>query len=312
MVPDILILLGTYNGERYLPDQLQSIERQTITSWRLLACDDGSSDRSRDQLERFRSKHPDQVEILDLPASGSAAANFFRLLRAAPPARCVVFCDQDDVWAEGKLQRLLERYDALERQVGPDKPCLVHSDLTVVNADLEPVAASFSAEIGVKPESISFGSLLVENAIPGCSMLVNRPLVELFRLYQGSLDRALMHDWWLALIAFSMGTIAYVPDQLVMYRQHDSNAAGSVKRRGLRFATRKLLTTPRKERLATSAQAKLFLEVYGDRLPPTAFAQVSTCARLPDMGKWSRIEACLRLGILKQGVARRIYQFITI
>jgi glycosyltransferase involved in cell wall biosynthesis len=309
---EVLILLATFNGARYLPDQLESIDRQTFTNWRLLASDDGSSDETIVELERFRSTHPDRVELLNLSPSGSARSNFFRLLRRAPAARYIAFCDQDDVWVDQKLKRLVSACADLERAVGADTPCMVYSDLAVVSSDLRPIAQSFVSEIAVDPATMSFGSTLVENSIPGCSMLVNHSLVEEFRRYDGELSQARMHDWWLALMAFSIGSVSFIPEQLVLYRQHSRNSAGSVRRRAFAYAFRKVFRSGREEAVANVRQAQLFLKAYGSKLPNDKLAQLSAFSQFEDLGKVARISTCLRLGILKQGTSRRLYQLIKI
>lgn len=311
MHADVLIILATFNGGQYLPDQLASIERQTFASWRLLVSDDGSSDETLNELRLFRSKHPERVELLDLPPSGSARSNFLRLLRAAPQSRYVALCDQDDVWIDEKLELLVASCEKLERDVGTEMPCLVFSDLAVVDRDLKPIGKSFLGAIASNPARISFGSTLVENSIPGCSMLFNHSLSREFGRYKGELEEVRMHDWWLALIAFSMGAVSFVPERLVLYRQHANNSAGSVKRHGFIFAFRKLLSG-RGELSANVDQAKLFYKAHGSTLPHDKYAQVAAFSRLGEMGKLSRMATCLRLGILKQTIGRRIYQLIKI
>jgi glycosyltransferase involved in cell wall biosynthesis len=310
--PEVLILLATFNGEKYLSDQLTSIERQTHRHWRIFASDDGSTDATPARLEAFRSRHADRVAIWEGPVAGSAKGNFFGLLHAAPPARYVAFSDQDDVWVDDKLDRLVAACQRLERRVGPGVPCAVFSDLRVVDETLQVRATSFCREINSRPERVSFGSLLVENAIPGCSMLVNSALANEFRSYRGPLEDARMHDWWLALLAAGMGAISFVPDQLVLYRQHSQNAAGSVHRRGVAFAWAKLLRGDRGDIRASIQQAKLLLAAHGSHFPTPTFRQLSAFAELDRTSKMRRVLVCLRHRILKQTADRRIYQLMRI
>ena len=310
--PEVLILLATFNGEKYLSEQLASIERQTHGHWRILASDDGSTDTTPAQLEAFRSRHAGRVTLLAGPAARSAKGNFFKLLHASPPAQYVAFSDQDDVWVDNKLDRLVAACQRLERRVGPDVPCAVFSDLRVVDETLQVQAASFFREINSRPDRVSFGSLLVENAIPGCSMLVNSALADEFRSYRGALEGARMHDWWLTLLAAGMGATAFVPDQLVLYRQHSQNAAGSVHRRGVAFALAKLFHGDRDDARASIGQAKLLLAAHGSHFPTATFRQLSACAELDRTRKLRRVLVCLRHRILKETTARRIYQLMRI
>lgn len=310
--PEVLILLATFNGEKYLSDQLASIERQTHRHWRVLASDDGSTDTTLARLQEFRSRNVGRVEVLEGPLARSAKGNFFKLLHAATPAQYVAFSDQDDVWVENKLERLVAACQRLEQRVGPSVPCAVFSDLRVVDEMLEVRAASFFREINSRPDRVSFRSLLVENAIPGCSMLVNSALANEFRSFRGALDDARMHDWWLALLATGMGAIAFVPDQLVLYRQHSQNAAGSVHRRGVAFVWAKLLHGDRGDTRASIRQAKLLLAAHGSHFPTSTFRQLSAFAELDRVSKMRRVLVCLRHRILKETTDRRIYQLIRI
>ncbi|KUM10273.1 MULTISPECIES: glycosyltransferase family 2 protein [Mycobacteriaceae] len=310
--PQVLILLATFNGDRYLPEQLTSVERQTYTSWSMLISDDGSTDATPQLLEDFRVRHADRVAILKGSGPRSAKGNFFRLLREAPSVPYVAFCDQDDVWMETKLEELVAACAKLERQLDPGAPCAVFSDLRVVDEDLRLQAPSFFRQTNARPDRISFGSLLVENAIPGCSMLVNQALVREFRRFRGDLEDARMHDWWLSLLAAGLGALAFVPDQLVLYRQHARNAAGSVHRTGIAFAWAKLVHGDRSDAKASIAQAVLLLAAHGSRFPEQSRRQLSAFAALGGSSKLRRVFVCLRHRILKETVDRRIYQLMRI
>ena len=310
--PEVLILLATFNGARYLPEQLASVERQTYPRWNMLVSDDGSTDTTPQLLEDFRARHADRVAILKGSGPHSAKGNFFRLLREAPAVPYVAFCDQDDVWMETKLDELVAACQRLEGQLTPGTPCAVFSDLRVVDEDLRLQAPSFFRQTNARPDRISFGSLLVENAIPGCSMLINQALVREFRSFPGDLKDARMHDWWLSLLAAGLGALAFVPAQLVLYRQHSRNAAGSVHRTGLAFAWAKLVHGDRNDIKASIAQARLLLAAHGSRLPEQTRRRLSAFASLVGSSKLHRVFVCLRHRILKETVDRRIYQLMRI
>jgi glycosyltransferase involved in cell wall biosynthesis len=309
MTTNIVILLATFNGDEFLVDQLNSIESQSLDSWRMFVSDDGSSDRTPAIVADFQSRHPDRVTVMMGPPSGSPKANFERLLRHAPEGDYYLLCDQDDVWRTDKLQLLTEACATLD---DARTPCLVYSDLRVVDAALATINESFLDEIAADPARVTFGSLLVENSIPGCSMLFNKALLDRFRSHTGSLDDAQMHDWWLALIAFSLGKVQFVPEKLVLYRQHSHNSAGSVRRRGWRFYYRKLFSADSNAPGAAVRQANSFLKAYGRSLERRNLDQLVAFSNIESANKISRIAICLRHGILKQSALRRLYQLIRI
>ncbi len=282
------ILLATFNGERFLAAQLDSIIGQTYDDWRILVRDDGSADATRDILQSYAAAHPERIFIVEDDDRGlGARGNFARLMQCSD-ARYVMFCDQDDVWLPNKIARLLDAIRELEREHGGDIPLLVHSDLEVVGADCEELHPSFFAYQGIEP---SYGRcvnrLLVQNVVTGCASLFNRNLLE--RALPIPADAA-VHDWWLALVAASFGRIAPVREATVLYRQHGDNAIGA---RPLRFWAMLLrgIRSPgtsimrgRNAVLATHRQAHAFLQQYREQLSDGVRKTVVSFTSLPQQG----------------------------
>ena len=305
----VVVLLATFEGSPYLGEQLESIAGQSHTRWRLLVADDGSRDNTLEIVRKFSERHPNQVRIVAEGPVGSPRDNFFRLLRMAPPAPYVAFCDQDDVWAPDKLEILVRQCQRLET-LHPDEPCLVYSDLQVVDANLGILNPSFLNQIGASPGEISYKTLLAENAIPGCAMLFNASLANVYVATKSDPVDAIMHDWWMALLASAVGHVSYVPAPLVNYRQHAANTLGTVERSGLLFALSKLFRGDRSAGLRTYVQAAAFVGAYGDLLAPTIGEDIRTFASLADVNKIERIRLLLTHQTLKQTPLRRVYQLL--
>jgi glycosyltransferase involved in cell wall biosynthesis len=225
--PLVDILLATYNGAAYLAPQLDSLLAQTHGAFRLLVSDDGSSDDTVAILRRYESAFDGRMVLLptDVP-SGGVMGNFGRLMQASAQdgrAAYIAFCDQDDVWQPEKTLRLLSAVQALEAAHGASAPCLAHSDLVVVDRDLQVLSSSFAAYQRIEPADITPLTLLSVNQVTGCATLINRALLQLaLPLPQA----AVMHDWWLALVAGS-GARRYLPEPLMLYRQHGRNQIGA-------------------------------------------------------------------------------------
>ncbi len=312
----IEIALVTFDAGPYLQPQLDSIAAQTHRCWRLHVADDGSTDATPLVLRRFADAHPGQVIIHEFDAPvRSPKGNVIRLLTRLPAdVRYVALCDQDDVWYEHKLAELLRACREAEVRTGPGVPCLAHSDLAVTDDRLRVVAPSFARQVRVDPARVRFGQLLVENSIPGCSMLFNGALLTVFQARPVDPEDVIMHDWWLALLGWGCGTVRFVPAALMAYRQHGTNAAGSVHRSGPRFVLRKLAELPRAP--ATLArcrrQAVALRELCWAELTPTSRVILDEFCALPQLGRGRRILVCLRRGIVKQTVPRRLQQLLTI
>lgn len=305
----VCILLAVYNGEAYLREQLASIEAQTA-EWTMIAADDGSTDRSLSILEEFAERHECRVRIVSGPQTGRPQDNFFELLKLVDHAAYVALCDQDDLWRSDKLEVLRRECGELEQRVGSGRPCLVYSDLSVVDQNDRLVADSFWAQTRVSPLKATFGSVLVENISPGCAMLLNPAMVSKFKEFSGELQSVIMHDWWLMLISQALGASSYVDEQLVRYRQHAANAAGTADRSGLVHVREKILQSRRPENTRTSQQARLFAIAYGSDLDRRHLQQVRAMSTVSEYSKPRRIYAYIRYGLLKQGLDRRVFQFL--
>ena len=141
----IIILLASYNGEKYLADQIRSIQGQTISNWTLLVRDDGSQDNTRDVLHKFAGKDTRIRYVNDQLGCLGTTRNFGALMRVAlaEGADAVFFSDQDDIWLPHKIARQLQFLQDMERQYGPGTPLLCYSDLEVVDQNLHQIHPSF-------------------------------------------------------------------------------------------------------------------------------------------------------------------------
>jgi len=219
----ICVVMGTYNGVRFVEQQIESIFDQTCGDWSLLVRDDKSSDQTWDILSRYEQ---DRLTIVKAPQRQGVIQNFNELLLLASEtsSRYIALADQDDIWNREKLSQQLSLMQQLETE-DPDQPILIHSDLEVVDETLGQIAPSFMRYQGIRDEEINpLQVLLVQNYVTGCTVLINRPLLEVSLPVP---DEALMHDWWLALCAAVFGKIACIEAPLVRYRQHGNNQVGA-------------------------------------------------------------------------------------
>ncbi len=223
---ETIIVMATYNGERFVAEQLDSIVNQTYEHWHLLIRDDGSTDGTLKIVERY-AREDARIRLLpdDCKRLG-AAASFSALMETAQAEhpKYLLFADQDDVWIPEKIDRLLTEMHKLEQR-GEERPLLVYSDMEVVNARLGTVAHSFMHYQGIGHEyEQPLSVLLVQNFITGCALMLNKPLLN---FAVPSAENVMMHDWWLALCAAAYGEIGFVDQRLVKYRLHGGNAVGA-------------------------------------------------------------------------------------
>lgn len=263
----IEILLATYNGAEHLPELFSSLEGQTRQDWQLLVRDDGSSDATPQLLQGFQAKHPLQVKILTGGSAAQGAKDNFATLLSAATADYLLFADQDDVWLPNKIAHLLQAAQRLG-DTQPARPLLVHSDLQVVDERLQRLSPSFWAYQGISAtDGQRFPRLLAENCVTGCAMLINRPLRDLALPMP---EQAIMHDWWLALVASAFGHIEALAEPTVLYRQHPQNTVGAKRWHAgqlLRQFCQNGLAPARRSIARKRAQAASFAQQFSERYP---------------------------------------------
>lgn len=306
------ILLATYDGARYLPDQLDSFLRQTH-EWTLAVSDDGSTDGTLDILEAFRTAHPDRVHALERraarPELRGASGNFAHLLAVHGDAPYLALADQDDVWDMARLERGVAAVRALEGSEGAGTPILVHSDLALIDREGNALHRSMHEAQHLQPRSRkSLRHLLPQNSVTGCSVTMNQALRDLALPIPAE---AVMHDWWLALVAAAFGSIEVIDAPLVNYRQHGGNALGAKPYTPARMLLHaRQLGDMRKRIHRTYVQAAAFLERYDARLKPADRELVAAYAALPSMNAFDRRKTLLRYRFAKAGVARTLGMYV--
>lgn len=221
----VCILMATYNGERYIKEQIDSILTQSYSNWILYIRDDGSCDNTMSIIKTYIQKYPEQIFLLeDSLSSQNVKENFNILLQSVPKFDYYMFADQDDVWESNKISVLLDRIlKANSYKIA--SPLLVYCDLKVVDSNLNIIHPSFMeySNLILRNEN-QFEQLLLFNVAPGCSMMFNHALREKIPRIPKECH---MHDWWIILAANILGEIIFVPKPLVLYRQHEHNVLGA-------------------------------------------------------------------------------------
>jgi hypothetical protein len=305
--PRVDVVVGTFNGERFLREQLDSIAAQDGVEWRVIVRDDGSSDGTLSIVDGFAREYPGCVHVLDDGQPGLGAARSFGRLLEATTAPYVVTCDQDDVWAPRKVLTSLEGVRELEDRSGSAREILVHTDLRVVDAQRRPLAASLNRfqRLGAERRT-GLRHLLVQNAVTGCTMALNRALLQRALPVP---SEAIMHDWWLALVAAAFGTVSYLPEATVDYRQHGANAIGA-RRFGL--ARRPSTASMRQSLDRTFEQADALHRRFACQMGPDEAAVVEAYARLPNLSGARRRWRIARHGFWKHGFARNVALLVVV
>jgi glycosyltransferase involved in cell wall biosynthesis len=219
------ICLATYNGECYLEQLYCSLAQQSHKDWTLSIRDDKSTDSTMSVINKIHSSDSRAHIANDSGGNLGVIRNFSTLLSSST-SKYIMLADQDDVWYPEKVAKSLSAIRDIEtNNLGQIQPALVFSDLHVVDASLNIIHSSFNRMQGLERlRQPCFSQLLTQNVAPGCTIIVNRALLDL--ALPIPVDAA-MHDWWLMQVASLFGVIGYIDEPLIAYRQHDSNQVGA-------------------------------------------------------------------------------------
>jgi glycosyltransferase involved in cell wall biosynthesis len=219
--PLVAILMGTMNGARFLPEQLDSLAAQTHQNWVLIASDDGSTDDTLRILKVYQAKWPAGKLIIKEGPKQGFCVNFLSMAcDSSIKADYYAFCDQDDVWLPNKLEVAVDNIAAHQLHKGVTLPYLYCGRTSYVSEKLEP--------IGISPLFVfpaKFRNALVQSIAGGNTMVFNQQTK--FALEKVGVVDVPSHDWWLYLLVSGIGGEVYydkVPQ--ILYRQHDDSIVG--------------------------------------------------------------------------------------
>ena len=292
------ILMAVYNGEKYIGEQIESILAQTRKDWRLMICDDCSQDGTAKIIKKYSSAHRDKIFLYENEKnSGSSKANFFKLLKMSH-ADHIFTCDQDDIWKSDKIEKTLEAFG------DEDIPTLVHTDLTVVDANKKVISGSMirSQHIDIKRDKLN--ELIVQNIVTGCTMAVNKKLASILK----EPDVIPVHDWWIAATASIYGQIKYIDEPTVYYRQHGDNQCGAQDMYSTEYLAGRFRDKNRSKYMLELGyiMAEELLDKYD--IPSEYVPMLKEYSAMPGKGKAEKIKTLLRYDIWKSGITRKLGQ----
>lgn len=307
----IEVLLATYNGEKFVREQIYSVlnnfDKISGYECKILVSDDKSTDKTVQIIKSLQEQEP-RILFLDGEKKGGVRSNFYYLLEHAD-ADYVFFCDQDDLWLPDKISVFLERFKSEE--VSYNGPILVHSDLCVADANLSPINVSMFdyQKINKNP---SFVELIVSNSVTGCVMACNRELIE--GVKKSQIQNSIMHDWYIGLYASAFGRILFIEKSFILYRQHGGNQVGAksflikdiFNLKGLRGKVKNASDSV----IKTKKQAELFFSDFNEKLDKENKDILNSYISSFEEGQFfKRLKLFLFKDVNKKGLLRNIVFF---
>ena len=304
-----LILLSTYNGEKYLPELLESVLAQKDIYVDILARDDGSTDKTVEILKKY-----DRVKVYGGNNLKPAKSFLDLIWKADINYDYYALCDQDDVWKPDKIEKTLQRMQQAEKENGTI-PILVHSDVEVVDEKKNQISASFFESAGLKKQ-FTLPELLIQNYVTGCTMMLNAPaLAYMKQLSQEQKDACLMHDYWVALVAQTFGKVVFLDETTMYYRQHGNNSVGAKSTKSPAYLWKRLRAGKgdyQKKMQQSRQQMKSFCACYEVALQDKKqqYTLLQQYGNLGERGKISRLQFYRKNHVWKNGVIRKLVQII--
>lgn len=213
--PSISIAMATYNGEKFIAKQLDSILQQTFEDWELVVCDDKSTDKTFEILNEFK-KNDSRLKIHENTTNLGFKKNFEKITSICS-GEFIVFCDQDDIWTPDHIETLyreIENYDCIcaNAQMIDDNG----NSLGITMRDFIPV------HILPTNNKFFYKHELYGNIVQGAACMIRRSLLEKALPIPESVK---FHDWWFALMACEHGGCKYIDKTILQYRRHDANVS---------------------------------------------------------------------------------------
>ncbi len=306
----VTILMASYNGIKYIEEQIKSIINQSYKDWQLIICDDCSTDGTFELISEYAKRHENIIAVKNEINSGSAKNNFMQMI-VKYKADYIMLCDQDDIWLKDKIKITYEKIVELEGKYSRETPVLVHTDLTIADESLKILCESYDYYSKANSKDSKMTHLILENVATGCTIMYNKALAELITDMP---EFFVMHDWWLVLTAQLFGKVEYVDKPTMLYRQHGKNNTGAKNFTNplsvLKLAMNKNFL--KQNLYNTYLQAESLLNYYEDKLSQTDRKLLMLYKEIPKKNKILRCTSIVSLKTYKHSFLRKIGQFIYI
>lgn len=212
--------MATYNGEKYIQAQLDSILNQSYNNIAIYISDDASTDRTFEILKQYQEQSPHKIFLTQNDINIGFLKNFEKLLQKVD-LPYIALSDQDDIWEQNKLELLME---VLEENEVEGSTLLIYSDLKMISKEKVLERSFFQFRKLSYPESNSFSRLMSHSGVMGNTILMNKKVIDLALPFPDALK---YHDYWLPLISKIYGETIVCNKALVNYRIHENNISNS-------------------------------------------------------------------------------------
>lgn len=297
--------MSTYNGSRFIKEQIDSILGQTYSDFKLLIRDDGSSDDTCDIIMEYSDPRIQLYRENNLGPCGS----FFSLISKASDFDYLFFSDQDDVWYPDKIQVMLaeiQKYD--------EEPAMVFTDFRMIDEHGDTTMDSYAryASLRIDCNEVSVKQLIPQPYVFGCASVINRKLADLVVSPPDGIE---MHDCWISLTSAAVGKLIYLPIQTIGHRFHSSNATGRSGQTHFLTRLNRLFSGFPKQVSVTALrlhQVNLLLERYNHLIHPKQKLLLEDLSAAMREGRIKTVLKLKELGIGRQKGINTLFFYLTV
>ena len=215
MENDISVAMATYNGVKYIEEQLFSIINQTFPPKEIIIVDDCSTDNTVEIVRKIQKNH--SSIILYNNEVNLGPINTFKVAIGKCNFNNVALSDQDDIWESNKLEICFQELKKINVKT---RPCIVFTDLQMINSNGDLIGSSFWKIQGYNPSKIDLKHILIGNIVTGCTVMMNGCMKNEIAMMP---NKVIMHDYWIALIAFGIGNYKAINQTPIRFRVHENN-----------------------------------------------------------------------------------------
>lgn len=253
------ILLATYNGEKYIKEQVESILNQTYENIQIIISDDCSTDKTRQVLKEYENN--EKIKIFYQEKNLGYVKNFEFLLKQVE-SNLYMLSDQDDVWKKEKVEKSVEKIES-------EKLDLVFGDLEVVDENLNTLYKSYNRYMHlihkIKKYQKDYRLQYLYNCMTGCTIISRKNWIDKVLPFPTN-SKYMIHDYWLGLVIALNGKVGYIEEPYILYRQHGKNQVGSKKASKTASKLEKVRNISINTRIGTFETYVMHEEIFDEKL----------------------------------------------
>ncbi|WP_416327774.1 glycosyltransferase [[Eubacterium] hominis] len=268
MKNNILVMMSTFNGEKYIKKQIESLLNQKDVNLKIDIRDDGSNDDTLQILYNYSNEY--DIVSYHKGSNIGYAKSFWQLVQNSDEYEYYAFCDQDDIWQDNKLARAI---GLLKEQMNQDQPLLYTSRVESFNNDMELI----SQDTFKNHKILNVYESLQKSVVPGCVFVFNNATMKYLREYNGYIES---HDWIVYLIVTIFGKVIFDDECYIKYRIHENNTIGQVS--DFKRIRGKIKNFFRPNKNTRSKVAKDIYTTYNNRLSPVFSEDIKELAYYKD------------------------------